>query len=58
MNAIEPYGVWQEKKNYGKTYMGIARSTYLISPEGTIQKVWKNVKVEGHAKAVLEAING
>ena len=58
MKAIAPYGVWQEKKNYGKTYMGIVRSTYLISPEGTIQKVWKNVKVEGHAQAVLDAVNG
>ena len=56
MVAIEPYGVWQEKTNYGKTYMGISRSTVLIDPEGTVQKVWRNVKVDGHVDAVLKAI--
>ena len=56
MLAIAPYGVWQEKKNYGKTYMGIVRTTYLITPEGTVKKIWKNVKVENHAKTVLDIL--
>ncbi len=54
--VLEAYGVWQEKKNYGKTYMGIVRSTFLIDETGIIQKGWKNVKVEGHAQAVLNAL--
>lgn len=53
---IQAYGVWQEKKNYGKTYMGIVRSTYIIDPAGKVLKVWKNVKVDGHAEAVLEVL--
>ena len=52
----QAYGVWQEKKNYGKTYMGIVRSTVLIDPTGSIQKVWKSVKVDGHPDAVCQAI--
>ncbi|OIO61156.1 MAG: thioredoxin-dependent thiol peroxidase [Alphaproteobacteria bacterium CG_4_10_14_0_2_um_filter_63_37] len=55
-DLCERYGVWQEKKNYGKTYMGIVRSTFLIDPEGKIAKVWTKVKVKGHAQAVFEAI--
>lgn len=54
--AAEAYGVWAEKKNYGKTYMGIARTTFLVDPEGRIAKVWKSVKPEGHAAAVLEQV--
>ena len=50
------YGVWAEKKNYGKTYFGIARTTFLIDPEGKIARVWPKVKVDGHAAAVLEAV--
>lgn len=49
---IESYGVWQLKKNYGKEYMGIIRSTYIIDPSGTIIAVWKNVKVKGHVDSV------
>ena len=52
----QAYGVWQEKKNYGKTYMGIVRSTVLIDPKGVVQKVWKSVKVDGHPDAVCQAI--
>ena len=46
--------MWVEKKNYGKTYMGIARTTFLIDPEGRVGQVWPKVKVEGHAAEVLE----
>ncbi|MEM8799331.1 MAG: thioredoxin-dependent thiol peroxidase [Pseudomonadota bacterium] len=53
---LEAYGVWQEKKMYGKVYMGIARSTLLIDPEGTIRKIWPKVKVPGHAEDVLESL--
>ena len=46
----EKYGVWQEKSDYGKKYMGIARTTYLIGPDGKVAKRWDNVKVDGHAR--------
>ena len=48
------YGVWQEKKNYGKTYMGIVRSTFLINERGKIAAVWRNLRVKGHVQKVLE----
>jgi peroxiredoxin Q/BCP len=48
-------GIWTEKKNYGRTYMGMVRTTYLIGPDGKIAQVWDKVKVKGHAAAVLEA---
>jgi len=51
---IEAFGAWVEKKKFGKTYLGIARSTFVIDPEGKIVKVWENVKPEGHAREVLE----
>ena len=51
----EAYGVWQEKKNYGKTYMGIVRSTFLIDEKGRIAEVWRNLRVKGHVEKVLEA---
>jgi len=54
--AIEAYGVWAEKKMYGKTYMGVERSTFLIDKDGKIAKTWRKVKVPGHADAVLEAV--
>ncbi len=54
--AIQAYGVWAEKKMYGKTYMGVERSTFLIDKDGKIAKVWRKVKVPGHAEAVLEAV--
>jgi peroxiredoxin Q/BCP len=50
----EAYGVWQEKKNYGKTYMGIVRSTFLIDEKGRIAAVWRNLRVKGHVEKVLE----
>lgn len=52
-SVCESYGVWVEKKNYGRTYMGIQRSTFLIGPDGRILEVWRNVRVKGHAEAVL-----
>lgn len=48
-------GVWGEKKNYGRTYMGMIRSTYLLDAKGTILRVWPKVRVKGHAEEVLEA---
>lgn len=50
------YGAWREKTNYGKTYMGIGRSTYLIDPDGRIARAWPTVKADGHAAAVLAAL--
>ncbi|MEL7256039.1 MAG: thioredoxin-dependent thiol peroxidase [Pseudomonadota bacterium] len=52
----EAYGVWKEKKMYGKTYMGIERTTVLIDGSGKVVQVWPKVKVPGHAEAVLEAV--
>ena len=54
--TLEAYGVWQEKNNYGKTSMGIVRTTYILSPEGTVTHVFPKVKVEGHAQEVLTAL--
>jgi thioredoxin-dependent peroxiredoxin len=54
--ALEKYGVWQLKKNYGREYMGVVRSTFLIDPAGVVKKVWSSVKVKGHAAEVLETI--
>jgi peroxiredoxin Q/BCP len=51
------YGVWQEKSQYGRTYMGIARTTYLIGPDGKVRKRWDKVKVDGHADEVLAALS-
>ena len=52
----EAYGVWKLKKNFGKEYMGIERSTFLIDPTGTIVKEWRKVKVKGHVEEVLSTI--
>lgn len=49
------YGVWVEKSMYGKKYMGIERSTFLIDPDGKVARAWRKVKVPGHAEEVLEA---
>jgi peroxiredoxin Q/BCP len=54
--VAEKYGVWQEKSNYGKNYMGIVRTTYLIGPDGVVKRRWDNVKVDGHAEEVLGGI--
>jgi peroxiredoxin Q/BCP len=56
--VAEKYGVWQEKSRYGRTYMGIVRTTYLIDADGTVARRWDNVKVNGHADEVLEAARG
>ncbi|MEL6736852.1 MAG: peroxiredoxin [Pseudomonadota bacterium] len=53
--ALEAYGVWVEKSMYGKTYMGVERSTFLIDADGTVLEVWRKVRVKGHVAAVLEA---
>jgi peroxiredoxin Q/BCP len=53
--VCEAFGVWVEKSMYGKTYMGIDRSTFLIGPDGRIARIWRKVKVPGHAEEVLEA---
>ena len=50
------YGAWGEKTTYGKTRLGIKRSTFVIAPDGTVAKVWKSVKPAGHALDVLEAM--
>jgi peroxiredoxin Q/BCP len=54
--AIQAYGVWAEKKMYGKSYMGVERSTFLIGADGKILKAWRGVKVPGHAAQVLDAL--
>lgn len=56
--TCEDYGVWKEKNMYGKKYMGIERSTFLIAADGTITKIWNKVKVPGHVEAVLEEVRG
>ena len=55
--VAEKYGVWQEKSRYGRKYMGIARTTYLIDRDGKIARRWDNVKVDGHADEVFEAVS-
>ena len=54
-SAIEAYGVWKEKSMYGRKYFGVERSTFLIDREGRIARVWRKVKVPGHADEVLAA---
>ena len=56
LEILNQYGVWQEKKNYGKTYMGIVRSTFLINENAQIVKEWRNVRVNGHVEAVLNSV--
>lgn len=54
----EVYGAWKEKKNYGKTYMGIQRSTFIIDKSGVVVKIYPSVKVDQHAEKVLEFVKG
>ena len=53
---VQQYGVWVEKKNYGRSYMGIARTTIIIDEQGVITDVFDNVKVKGHVDAVLTKV--
>ncbi|WP_424363770.1 peroxiredoxin [Methylocystis parvus] len=53
--TLSAYGVWVEKSMYGRKYMGVERSTFLIDATGKIAKIWRKVKVPGHAEEVLEA---
>ena len=53
---LEAYGAWGEKSMYGKTFQGILRTTVLVGADGRIHKIWRNVKVDGHADAVLAAV--
>ena len=55
-SMLSDYGVWQEKSMYGKTYMGVVRTTYLINPDGNIAEAWTKVKAKGHADAVLKRL--
>src|SRR5262245_44323106 len=54
--VAEKYGAWAEKSMYGKTYMGIERSTFVIGPDGKVKAVFRKVKVDGHVDEVLEAV--
>lgn len=55
-SMMQKFGVWQLKKNYGKEYMGIVRSTYIINPEGIIKAVFENVRVKDHVAKVKEEL--
>jgi peroxiredoxin Q/BCP len=55
--VAEKYGVWQKKSLYGRSFMGLVRTTYLIGEDGKVAKRWDNVKVDGHPEAVLAAVN-
>lgn len=57
-DVCETYGVWGEKQMYGKTFMGIDRTTFLVDGTGRIARVWHKVKVPGHVDEVLEAVKG
>lgn len=56
--VVQAYGVWKEKSMYGKSYMGIERTTFVIDKQGVIRKIWPKVSVEGHADEVLEVVKG
>ncbi len=56
--VCELYGVWQEKQLYGRTYMGIVRSTFLIDERGKLAREWRNIRVKGHADNVKQALLG
>lgn len=54
--VAEAYGVWVEKQMYGRTFMGVERATFLIDATGRVRRIWRNVRVPGHADDVLEAV--
>ncbi len=56
--TLEAYGVWQEKTMYGKKSMGIARTTYIVGPDGKITHIFPRVRVDGHIREVLDALKG
>jgi peroxiredoxin Q/BCP len=56
--VADKYGAWQERSMYGRTFMGVARVTYLIGPDGKVARRWDKVKVDGHADEVLAAVKG
>ena len=56
--VLERFGVWVEKSMYGKKYMGVERSTFLVDADGTVARVWRKVKVPGHVEEVLAAAQG
>ena len=56
--VVEKYGVWKEKSMYGRKYMGVERTTFIIDENGKIKKIFNKVKVDGHNKEVLEALKG
>ena len=56
LSMLNAYGVWVEKSMYGRKFMGVARVTYLIGPDGRVTAVWPKVKVDGHAEDVLAAV--
>jgi peroxiredoxin Q/BCP len=55
--VAEKYGAWQERSMYGRKFMGVARVTYLVGPDGKVVRRWDKVKVDGHADDVLDAVN-
>jgi len=55
-SLCKSFGVWQQKKNFGKEYMGVVRSTYLIAPDGTLAFKWEKVRVKGHVDRVKEKL--
>jgi peroxiredoxin Q/BCP len=55
-SVLTAYGCWGEKSLYGRKFMGVIRSTYLVDPQGKIAKIWSKVKVDGHAEQVLETL--
>ncbi len=58
LQAIQGFGVWQEKKNYGKVTMGVVRSTFVISPDGIIEKVFPKAKPDTNAAEILDYLRG
>lgn len=54
--VVSAYGIWVEKSMYGRKYMGVERSTFLIGPDGIVKAAWRKVKVPGHVAAVLETL--
>jgi len=55
-SVLQSYGVWQLKKNYGREYMGVVRSTFIVDPDGKIAAKWEKVRVKGHVEQVLEKL--